>query len=325
MTVSRRRLLQSAGIAAAVSSLPRAALGQAYPSRPIRWLVGFAPGGATDILARLVGQWLTERLGQSVVIENRPGGGSNIATEAVVNAPADGYTILLTSPAALVNATLYDKLNFNFIRDIAPTASISREPNVMVVNPSVPTNSVPEFIAYAKANAGKLNMGSSGNGTAVHVAGELFKMMTGVSMQHVPYRGAAPAITDLLSGQLQVMFATGPSSIEYIKAGKLRALGVTTAARTPALPDIPTVGDFVTGYEASSLYGVGAPRNTPVAIIERLNREINAGLADPRMKARLAELGGTVLPGSPTDFATLIAAETEKWAKVVKFSGARPD
>ena len=251
--------------------------------------------------------------------------GSNIATEVVVNAPPDGYTLLLVGPTHAVNATLYSKLNYNFIRDIAPIASVSREPLVMVVNPSVPAKTVPEFIAYAKANPGKLNMASSGIGTSVHVAGELFKMMTSINMLHVPYRGAAPAITDLIGGRVQVMFATLPSSIEYIKAGNLRALAVTTARRTSALPDLPIVADVLPGYEASAVYGVGAPRNTPVEIVDKLNKEINAGLADPWMQARLADLGGTVLPGTPADFAKLIAEETQKWAKVVKFSGAKPE
>ena len=325
MKLPRRNFLHLAAGAAALPVLPQIATAQAYPSRPIRWVVGFVPGGATDIIARLMGQWLSERLGQSVVIENRPGAGSNIATELVVNAPADGYTLLLVGPTHAVNATLYEKLTYNFIRDIAPIASISREPLVMVVNPSVPAKTVPEFIAYAKANPGKLNMASSGIGTSVHVGGELFKMMTGINMLHVPYRGAAPAITDLIGGRVQVMFATLPSSIEYIKAGNLRALAVTTAKRTPVLPDMPTVGDVLPGYEASAVYGVGTPRNTPAEIVDKLNKEINAGLADPRMKARLADLGGTVLPGSPADFGKLIAGETEKWAKVVKFSGAKPE
>ena len=325
MKLRRRQFLHLAVGAAALSALSRIARAQAYPSRPIRWVVGFVPGGATDIIARLMGQWLSERLGQSVVIENRPGAGSNIATEVVVNAPPDGYTLLLVGPTHAVNATLYPKLNYNFIRDIAPIASISREPLVMVVNPSVPAKTVPEFIAYAKANPGKLNMASSGIGTSVHVGGELFKMMTSINMLHVPYRGAAPAITDLIGGRVQVMFATLPSSIEYIKAGNLRALAVTTARRTPALPDVPIVADVLPGYEASAVYGVGAPRNTPVEIVDELNKEINAGLADPWMQARLADLGGTVLPGTPADFAKLIAEETQKWAKVVKFSGATPE
>jgi tripartite-type tricarboxylate transporter receptor subunit TctC len=321
----RRQFLHLAAGAAALSALSRIARAQAYPSRPIRWVVGFVPGGATDIIARLMGQWLSERLGQSVVIENRPGAGSNIATEMVVNAPPDGYTLLLVGPANAVNATLYPKLNYNFIRDIAPIASISREPLVMVVNPSVPAKTVSEFIAYAKANPGKLNMASSGIGTSVHVGGELFKMMTGINMLHVPYHGAAPAITDVIGGRMQVMFATLPSSIAYIKAGNLRALAVTTARRTPALPDLPIVADVLPGYEASAVYGVGAPRNTPVEIVDKLNKEINAGLADPRIQARLADLGGTVLPGTPADFAKLIAEETQKWAEVVKFSGAKPE
>ena len=325
MKLRRRQFLHLAVGAAALSTLSRIARAQAYPSRPIRWVVGFVPGGATDIIARLMGQWLSERLGQSVVIENRPGAGSNIATEVVVNAPPDGYTLLLVGPTHAVNATLYPKLNYNFIRDIAPIASISREPLVMVVNPSVPAKTVPEFIAYAKANPGKLNMASSGIGTSVHVGGELFKMMTSINMLHVPYRGAAPAITDLIGGRVQVMFATLPSSIEYIKAGNLRALAVTTARRTPALPDVPIVADVLPGYEASAVYGVGAPRNTPVEIVDELNKEIIAGLADPWMQARLADLGGTVLPGTPADFAKLIAEETQKWAKVVKFSGAKPE
>jgi tripartite-type tricarboxylate transporter receptor subunit TctC len=325
MKLPRRQFLHLAAGAAALSAWPRLARAQAYPSRPIRWVVGFVPGGATDIIARLMGQWLSERLGQSVVIENRPGAGSNIATEVVVNAPPDGYTLLLVGPAHAVNATLYPKLNYDFMRDIAPIASISREPLVMVVNPSVPAKTVAEFIAYAKANPGKLNMASSGIGTSVHVGGELFKMMTGIDMQHVAYRGAAPAITDLIGGRVQVMFATLPSSIEYIKAGHLRALAVTTARRTPALPDLPIVADVLPGYEASAVYGVGAPRNTPVEIVDKLNKAINAGLADPSMQARLADLGGTVLPGTPADFATLIAAETRKWAEVVKFSGAKPE
>jgi len=325
MNLPRRNFLHLAAGAAALPVVSRVARAQTYPSRPIRWIVGFTPGGATDIIARLMGQWLSEQLGQSVIIENRPGAGSNIAAEAVVRAPPDGYTLLLVGPANAVNATLYHNLNFNFIRDIAPVASISREPLVVVVNPSVPVRTIPDLIAHAKANPGKLNMASSGIGTSVHVAGELFKIMTGINMVHVPYRGAAPAITDLIAGQMQVMFATLPSSIEYVRTSKLRGLAVTTAQRTPALPDLPTVGDVLAGYEASAVYGVGAPRNTPPEIVDRLNREINAGLADPNMKARLAELGGTAQPGSPADFGKLIASETEKWAKVVKFSGAKPE
>jgi tripartite-type tricarboxylate transporter receptor subunit TctC len=312
MKIPRRQFLQLIAGPAALPAVTRFAWAQTYPARPLRWIVGFAPGGATEIMARLMGQWLSERLGQPVVIENRPGAGSNIATEAVVNAPADGYTLFLISPAQAVNATLYDKLPYNFIRDIAPVASFSREPNVMVVNLSVPAKTIPEFITYAKANPGKINMASSGNGTSVHASGELFKMMTGTNMVHVPYRGAGPAVTDMLGGQVQVMFATMPSAIEYIRTGKLRALGVTTTTRSAALPDIPTVGDFVPGYEASSVFGVGVPKNTPADIIERLNREFNAGLADPKMKARPADLGGTPLAGSPADFDKLLAEETEK-------------
>jgi tripartite-type tricarboxylate transporter receptor subunit TctC len=325
MKLPRRNFLHLAAGAAALPALSRVAWAQGYPTRPIRWVVGFVPGGSTDIIARLMGQWLSERLAQSVVIENRPGAGSNIATEVVVNAPADGYTLLLVGPAHAVNATLYERLNYNFIRDIAPIASISREPLVMVLNPSVPAKTVTEFIAYAKAHPGNLNMASSGIGTSVHVGGELFKMMTGIDMLHVPYRGAAPAITDLIGGRVQVMFATLPSSIEYIRAGNLRALAVTTAKRTPVLPDVPTVSDVLPGYEASAVYGVGAPRNTPAEIIDKLNKEINAGLADSGMKARLADLGGTVLPGSSADFGKLIVEETEKWAKVIKFAGIKPE
>jgi tripartite-type tricarboxylate transporter receptor subunit TctC len=325
MILGRRQFLNFAGAAVAAHGGSRLAGAQTYPARPLRWIVGFAPGGSTDILARVMGQWLSERLGQPVVIENRPGAGGNIATETVVNAPADGYTLLMISPAHAVNATLYDKLNYNFIRDIAPVAGITREANVMVVNASAPAKTVPEFIAYAKSNPGKVNMASSGNGTSVHVAGELFKMMASVNMMHVPYRGAGPAVTDLLGSQVQVMFAAMPSAIEYIRAGKLRALAVTTAMRSPALPDIPTVGEFIPSYEASSWYGVGVPRNTPTDIIERLNKEINAGLVDPKLKSRLVDLGGTLLLGSPADFAKLIADETDKWAKVVRFSGAKAD
>ena len=321
----RRQFLNLAMGAAALPAISSIARAQTYPARPVRWIVAYPPGGVGDILARVIGQRLSERLGQSFVIENRPGAGSNIATEAVVNAPADGYTLLLVAPAHAVNATLYEKLNYNFIRDIAPVASFTREPNVMVVNPTLPAKSVPEFIAYAKANPGRINMASSGNGTSVHVAGELFKMMTGVGMQHVPYRGAAPAITDLLSGQVQVMFASMPSAIEYVRTGKLRALAVTTAARSPALPEIPTMGDFVAGFEASSVYGVGVPQNTPTAIVEKLNTEINAILADSKAKARLAELGGTVLPGSPAEFGKLIAEETEKWGKVIRTANIKPE
>jgi tripartite-type tricarboxylate transporter receptor subunit TctC len=325
MKLPRRRFLRLAVGAAALPAVPHIARAQAYPSRPVRIIVPFPPGGPYDIHARLMGQWLSERLGQPFVIENRPGGGSNIGTETVVRAPPDGYTLLLVGVGAAINATLYDKLNFNFIRDIAPVASISRVPNVMEVNPSFPATTVPEFIAYAKANPSKINMASGGNGTAAHVTGELFKMMTGVNMLHVPYRGSGPALTDLIGGQVQVTFDPLASSIEHIRAGKLRALAVTTAARSEALPDIPTVSDFVPGFEASAWYGVGVPKNTPAEIVDKLNKEINASLADPKIKARLADLGGTVLAGSPADFGTLIAEETKKLGEVVKFSGAKPD
>jgi tripartite-type tricarboxylate transporter receptor subunit TctC len=311
--------------AAALPAVSRIAWAQAYPSRPVRVIVGFAPGGATDIMARLVGQWLSERLGQQFVIDNRPGAGGNIAAEAVVRAPADGYTLLQCGVPNAINTTLYDRLNFNFIRDIAPVAGIIRGTYVMVVNPSVPTKTVSEFIAYAKANPGRISFGSAGIGSPNHVAGELFNIMAGVNLMHVPYRGIAPALNDLLGGQVQVAFAFMPSSIEFIRAGKLRALAVTTATRSEVLPDVPTVGEFVPGYEASAWYGLGAPKATPAEIIDKLNKEINAALADPKMKARLADLGGTALLGLPVDFGKLIAEETEKWGKVVKFSGAKAD
>ena len=325
MRLLRRQFLHLAAGAAALSTISRIARAQAYPSRPVRVIVPFAPAGTTDIVARLMGQWLSERLGQQFVIENRPGAGTNIATEAVVRAPPDGYTLLTVGAPAAINATLYDKLNFNFIRDIAPVASIIREPLVMVVNPSVPAKTVPEFIAYAKANPGKLNMASVGNGSSPHVAGELFKMMTGVNMVHVGYRSSGPALIDLLGGQVQVMFNGAGSAIEHIRAGKLRALAVTTATRSEALPEVPTVGKFVPGYEASAFFGIGAPKNTPAEIVEKLNKEINAGLADPKIKARLAELGGDVLALSPADFGKLIAEETEKWAKVIRAANIKPE
>jgi tripartite-type tricarboxylate transporter receptor subunit TctC len=325
MKLPRRDFLHLAAYAAALPAVSRIAFAQAYPSRPVRLIVPFTPGGAFDIMARLIGQWLSERLGQPFVIENRPGGGGNIGTEAVVRAPADGYTLLLCGTPNAVNATLYEKLNFNFIRDIAPVAGVFRGAYVMVVNPSVPAKSIPEFIAYAKANPGKINMASGGVGSAHHVNGELFKMMAGVNLVHVPYRGAGPALVDLLAGQVQVMFAFMTSSIEYVRAGRLRALAVTTATRSEALPDVPSVGEFVAGYEASGWFGVGAPRATPVEIVDKLNKEINAGLADPKMKARLAEWGATALPGSPADFGKLIAEETEKWGKVVRFAGIKAE
>jgi tripartite-type tricarboxylate transporter receptor subunit TctC len=296
-----------------------------YPTRPVHIVVGYPAGGSTDILARLMGQFLGERLGQQFVIDNRAGAGNNIATELVAKAPPDGYTLLLVNPANGINATLYEHLPFNFIRDIAPVGGIIRVPNVMEVNPDVPARTVAEFIAYAKANPGKINMASSGSGTSVHVSGELFKMMAGVDMLHVPYRGAAPALTDLMGGQVQILFDNLPSSIEYIRAGKLRALGVTTAVRSQALPDVPTVADTVPGYEASAWFGLGVPKGTPAEIVDKLNQTINAGLADPKLKARLVDLGGIMLAGSPADFGNIISSETEKWAKVVKFSGAKPD
>jgi len=325
MKLPRRRFLHLAAGAAALPALSRIARAQTYPSRPVRWVVPFPPGGVTDIVARLMGQWLSERLGQPFVIENRPGAGGNIGAEAVVKAAPDGYTLYLSSSPNAISATLYDNLNFNFIRDIAPVASISISPLVMEVNPSVPAKTVPEFVAYAKANSGKLNMASNGNGTTSHLAGELFKMMTGINMLHVPYRGAAPALTDLIGGQVQVMFDVMASSIEHIRAGKLRALAVTTATRSEALPDVPNVGEFLPGFEASAWQGVGVPKNTPTEIVDKLNKEINAALSDPKIKARLADLGGTVLSGSPADFGKLIADETGKWGKVIRAANIKPD
>jgi tripartite-type tricarboxylate transporter receptor subunit TctC len=325
MKISRRRFQHLAAGAAALSGVSRIAWAQTYPSRPVRIIVGFPAGGSATLLARLMGQWLSEHLGQQFIIENRPGAASNIATEAAVRAPSDGYTLLVVTPPNAINATLYERLNYNFIRDIAPVAGIFRAPNVLDVNPSVPAKTVPEFIAYAKANPGKLNYASSGNGSVEHVSGELFKMMTGVNIVHVPYRGGAPAIADLLGGQVQVMFDVLPTSIEYIRAGNLRALAVTTAMRSEAVPDLPVLSEFVPGYEVSTFFGVGAPRNTPAEIIDKLNKEINAALADPVMKTRFADLAGTALTGSSADFGKLIAAETEKWAKVVKFAGIKAD
>jgi tripartite-type tricarboxylate transporter receptor subunit TctC len=318
----RRQFLRLAAGAAALPTVSRLAWAQTYPSRPVHLIVPFPPGGGADISARLIAQWLSERLGQPFIIDNRPGAGTNIGTEAVVRASPDGYTLLLVNAANAINATLYHKLSYNFIRDIAPVAGIMRVPSVLVVHPSLPANTIPEFIAYAKANPGKLNMASGGIGSGTHVSGELFKMMAGVDLVHVPYRGLPPALTDLLGGQVQVMAASTAASIEYIRSGMLRALAVTTATRADVLPGIPTVGEFLPGYEASGWFGVGAPRNTPAEIIDRLNNEINAALADPTLRARFAELGGSVLALSPAGFGKLIAAETEKWAKVVKFSGA---
>jgi len=325
MKFTRQNFLHLAAAAVALPAVSRSVWAQTYPSRPVRVIVGFAPGGAPDIVARLLGPTLSQHLGQSFFVENRTGAGSNIATEAVVNAPPDGYTLLLVSPPNFVNATLYERLNYNFLRDIVPVAALVRVPNVMEVHPSVPAKTVPEFVAYAKANPDKLNMASGGNGTSVHMAGELFKMMTGVRMPHVPYRGVGAAYPDLLAGQVQVMFDSTPGSIEFIRSGRLRALGVAALTRSPALPDLPTIGEFVPGYESSALHGVGAPRNTPVEIIDKLNQAFNAALAEPAIKARLADMGATVLAGSPADFGRLMADETEKWAKVVKFSGAKPE
>ena len=317
----RRMRIVATGLLIAVLGASTSAVADDYPARPIKWVVGYPAGGTTDILARLIGQWLSEHLGAQVIIENRPGAGNNIGTEAVINAPPDGYTVLLVNPANGINASLYRKLNFDFIRDIAPVAGLTRVPNVMEVNPAVPAKTVQEFIDYAKANPGKINWASSGNGTSVHLSGEMFKMMTGVDLLHVPYRGAAPALTDLISGQVQVMFDNMPSSIEHIRAGKLRALGVTTAKRSPALPDVPTVADTVPGYEASAWFGMGAPKGTPPEAVNKLNKAINAALADPNIQARLADLGGIVMAGTPADFGQVIVEETEKWAKVVKAAG----
>jgi tripartite-type tricarboxylate transporter receptor subunit TctC len=319
----RRTFLHLAAGAAALPAVSQVARAQSYPSRPVRIVVPFPPGGVSDILARLVGQWLSDRMGQQFVIENRPGAAGNIGTEAVVRAPPDGQTLLQVTAGNATSATLYDKLNFNFIRDIAPVAGVSRSVFVMAVNPSFPAKTIPEFIAYAKSNPGKINVASPGNGTVNHVAGELFNTMADVNMVHVPYRG--DSLTDLLGGQVQVTFGVGISLIEYIRAGKLRALGVTTTTRWGALPDIPTVGDFLPGYEASGWQGIGAPKNTPADVVDKLNREINAGLADAKIKARFADLGGVPLAGSPADFGKLIAADTEKWAKVIRAANIKPE
>jgi tripartite-type tricarboxylate transporter receptor subunit TctC len=325
MKLPRRQLLHLAAVVIGLPAVARRANAQAYPTRPVRVLVGFAAGGAPDIAARLVAQWLSERLGHQFIIENRPGAGGNIATEAVVGAPADGYTLLLAGIFNAVNATLYEKLKYNFVRDIAPVASISHESYGMEVHPSFPAKTVPEFIAYAKANPGRLNMASPGNGSGPHMAGELFKIMAGVEMVHVPYRGSPPALTDLLAGQVQMMFSPLSSSIEYVRGGKLRALAVTTATRSEVLPDLPTVGEFVPGYEASGWFGIGAPRKTSAEIIDRLNQEINADLADSKLTARLADLSATVFASSPSGFAKHIAEETDKWGKVVRAANIKAD
>jgi tripartite-type tricarboxylate transporter receptor subunit TctC len=326
MKLPRRRFLQMAAGAAALPAVSRIARAQSYPAKPVRLIIGYPPGGSADITARLTGQWLSERLGQPVVVESRPGAATNLATEAVVRASPDGYTLLLVAPANAINATLYDnKLSFDSLRDLVPVAGIIRFPNVVVVNPSLPIKTIPELIAYAKANPGKLNMASSGNGSTIHMSGELFKMLTGINMVHVPYRGGAPALTDLMGGQVQVMFDNVPTSAEHIKAGKLRGLAVTSTARSEVLPDLPTVADFLPGYEASAWYGLGAPKGTPDEVIDKVNKAMNAILADPKSQARFKELGASLLPGSPSDFGKLLADETEKWGKVVKFSGAKPD
>jgi tripartite-type tricarboxylate transporter receptor subunit TctC len=325
MKFPRRQFLQMAAAAAALPSVSPTASAEIYPTRPLRVMVGFAAGQAIDIVTRIVAQSLSERLGQQFIIENRPGGGGNIATEAVVRAPPDGYTLLAIGSNNMINATLYQKLNYDFIRDIAPVASAYRVPQVMEVNPSFPAKTVPEFIAYAKLHPGEISFASAGNGSVAHVTGELFKMMTGVNMLHVPYRGAPPALTDLIGGQVHVMFDNLPSSIEHIRAGRLRPLAVSSAARLQALPDIPTVGGFVPGFETSAWAGIGAPKDTPAEIINTLNREINAALADPAVQARITDLGGLVLALSPSAYASLIAQETDKWAKVIKFSGARAE
>ena len=327
MKLPRRQFLQLAAGATVLPAVSRSAKAQAYPARNVRLIIGYPPGGSADITARLTAQWLSEQLGQPVIVENRPGAATNLATEAVVRAPADGYTLLLVAPANAINATLYekDKLSFNFLQDIVPVAGIIRFPNVVVVNPSLPIKTIPELIAYAKANPGKLNMASSGNGSTIHMSGELFKMLTGINMVHVPYRGGAPALTDLIAGQVHVMFDNIPTSAEHVKAGKLRGLAVTSAARSDVLPDLPMVADFLPGYEASAWYGLGVPKGTPADIVDKVNKAMNAILADAKVQARFAELGASLLPGSPADWGKLLADETEKWGKVVKFAGVKPD
>jgi tripartite-type tricarboxylate transporter receptor subunit TctC len=325
MTLPRRQFLHLATGAVAFSAISRSVRAQTYPTRPVRIIVGFPAGGPTDIVARVMAQWLSERLGQEFIVENRPGAASNIGTEVALRAPPDGYTLLQVTSSNAVNATFYEKLNFSLMSDMAPVAGIIRVPFVMELNPSIPAKNVPEFIAHAKANPGKINMASGGIGTSTHIAGEFFKMLAGVNLVHVPYRGSAPALTDMIGGQVHVMFDILPSSLQHIRAGALRALAVTSATRSEVLPDLPTLGDFLPGYEATAWYGVAAPRSAPSEIVHKLNNEINAGLADPKIKARLADLGGAVTPGSPADFGKLVAEEIEKWGKVVKFSGAKPE
>jgi tripartite-type tricarboxylate transporter receptor subunit TctC len=325
MTIPRRRFLHLAAGTAVLPMTSQVAWAQAYPTRPVRWIIGFAPGGTTDVISRLIVQYLTEHLGQPFIVESRPGAATNLATEMVVRSPADGHILLFIGSPNAINTSLYTRLNFNFSRDITPIAAIVSVPNVMVVHPSVPVTTVPEFIAYTKANPGKINMASSGIGSTPHLAGELFKMMAGVDIQHVPYRGAAPAMTDLLAGQVQVYFVTTPSSMQYIKSGQLRAIAVTTAKRMPELPDLPAISEFVPGYDASAWYGLGAPKDTPKDIINKLNREINAAVADASIKKRFDDLGCTIIAGSPADLAKLIADDTERWAKVVRFAGLKAD
>jgi tripartite-type tricarboxylate transporter receptor subunit TctC len=325
MKLPRRNFLHLAAGAAALPALSRIARAQAYPTRPVRMIVPFAPAGTTDISARLIGQWLSERFGQPFVVENRPGANGNIGTEAALRAPADGYTLLMVDASPAVNASLYDRLNFNFVRDAATVATVARAPFILVIHPSVPAKTVPEFIAYAKANPGRINYGSAGPGSTLHVAGELFKIMSGVDLVHVPYRGGGPAIADAISGQVQAVFIPSPAGIEFVRSGQLRALGVSSTTRFAAMPDVPSVSEFVSGYEASTWWGVVAPRNTPITIIENLNKEINAGLAQPKVKARFAELGAEVFPGSPADFGKFIADETEKWAKVIQAANIKPE
>ncbi|MSP47611.1 MAG: tripartite tricarboxylate transporter substrate binding protein [Xanthobacteraceae bacterium] len=325
MKIPRRRFLRLAGGAAALPAVSCVAWAQAYPARPIRVVVGFPAGSGVDVVARVMTPLLSERLGQPVVVENRPGAASNIATEGVARSAPDGYTLLWVGPPVAINATLYEKLNFDFLRDIAPIGGVNREPNVMLVNPSFPAKTVPEFIAYAKANPGKISMASVGNGSVSHVAGELFKMMTGVEMVHVPYRGGPPAVTDLIGGRVQVLFLTTSAAMAYIKSGQIRVIGVGTETRSPALPDVPTVGESVPGFEASNFYGIGVPRDTPADIVVRLNKELNATLADPAIIARFSDLGATTMPSSPAEFGMLVAAETEKWAKVIRAGSIKPD
>ena len=325
MKLPRRAFLRLTAGAAALPATSRIAMAQVYPSRPVRMVVPFAPAGTTDISARLIGQWLSERFGQQFVIENRAGANGNIGTEVVLRSAPDGYTLLMIDASTSINATLYERLNFNFVRDAALVATVVRSPFILVVHPSVPARTVPEFIAYAKANPGKINYGSAGLGSTLHVAAELFKIMTGVDLVHVPYRGGGPAIADAISGQVQAVFIPAPAGIEYVRSGRLRALGVSGATRFEVLPDVPSVSEFVSGYEASTWYGVAAPRNTPAMIIDGLNKEINAGLAEPKLKARFVELGAEVFPGSPADFSNLVAAETEKWGKVIRAANIKPE